>query len=68
MLKKTWELFDQMFEAFDAEMADAFKVVDGRTPSDSGVEEVREEEIRPDGTRVVRVTKRSRVTKTGVGR
>lgn len=62
MLKKTWELFDQMFATFDAEMADAFKTFDEKKPGDGVVEEVREEETRPDGTRVVRVTKR-RVTK-----
>lgn len=55
-MPKKWELlFDQMFEAFDAEMADAFKVSD---EIGGEIVEVREEETRPDGTRVVRVTKR----------
>lgn len=57
MFKKTWDLFDQMFETFDAEMAEAFKASDQKA-SDGQIEEVREEETRTDGTRVVRVTKR----------
>jgi hypothetical protein len=65
MFKKTQGLFEQIFVNFDAEMAEVTKEfdalakgLDSKAAGDERVEEVREEETRPDGTRVVRIIKR----------
>lgn len=63
MMKKTWEAFDRLFKAFDDDTADVFSFGNG-PPTDGEYETVREEETRPDGTRVVRTIKRSVRRKT----
>ncbi len=59
MLRRTWKAFDAAFAAMDeafAEMDATFADLDKRTSTTApGTEEtVREEETRPDGTRIVR--------------
>lgn len=74
MFKRVWKAFDGIFDAFDADMKEMEddnnqrmerlkKRLDEKLPEGTESETVREEEVKPDGTRITRVFTRT-VSKT----
>lgn len=72
MFKRLWKAFDGVWDAFDADMKDIEENLDGlgkrldaKLPEGTESETVREEEVKPDGTRITRVFTRT-VSKTTI--
>lgn len=70
MFKRIWKAFDGIWDAFDADMKEMEednnqrmeglkKRMDQMKNADGASESIREEEVRPDGTRVTRVFTRT---------
>ena len=71
MFKRMWKAFDNLWDSFDADMKEMEEDNNRRMknlidkageplPDGTTSETVREEEIKPDGTRITRVTTRTR--------
>lgn len=74
MFKRMWKAFDGIWDAFDADMKEMEednnkrmeglrKRLDEKLPDGTESETIREEEVKPDGTRITRVFTRT-VSKT----
>jgi hypothetical protein len=71
MFSRLWKAFDGLFDAFDADMKEMEddnnrrmenlkKRLDEKLPDGTESETIREEETKPDGTRITRVITKTR--------